>query len=215
MHKGGFKRKTSRALLLPGKRDAYKAIRRFMCDGDVDLKVDEEIILNRWIYADLLMRAKELNEDEMIAKIIEKFEVSVFTARNDLGNAQKLFADARKINKKYLIHHHLQRIDEDIQKIRKQLFKTSTIAGKEVNCIPDSKEMASLAKLFESYTYTLNSIPDEAEVDKTPPPVFQFILPPGQTIENPMQLEDALKKAEDLIKNKDGVYEINEEEDAE
>jgi len=198
--------------LLPGKRDAYKAIKRFMCDGDVDLKVEEEFILNRWIYADSLMRSKEYGEDEMVRKIVEKFEVSVFTARNDLGNAQKLFADARKINKKYLIHHHLQRIDEDIQKIRKQLFKTATIAGKEINCIPDAKEMASLAKLFESYTYTLNSIPDEAEMDKTPPPVFQFILPPGQVIQSPMDLEDAMRKAEELTKNEDGVYEINEDD---
>ena len=198
--------------MLPGKRDAYKAIKRFMCDGDVDLKVEEEFILNRWIYADSLMRSKEYGEDEMVRKIVEKFEVSVFTARNDLGNAQKLFADARKINKKYLIHHHLQRIDEDIQKIRKQLFKTATIAGKEINCIPDAKEMASLAKLFESYTYTLNSIPDEAEMDKTPPPVFQFILPPGQVIQSPMDLEDAMRKAEELTKNEDGVYEINEDD---
>lgn len=211
-----YKFKQTRALRLPLKREAFVAIRRFMCDGDITLRQDEEEILNRWIYADALLRAKEKDEDAMIRDIADKFGISPTTARTDIANAQRLFADARKLNKKYLIHLHLQRIDEDIQKIRKRLFKANTIDGKEIDSVPDAKETASLAKLFETYTYTLNSIPDETILDKTPPPVFQFILAPGQIIEKPMDADEAMRKADEILmkEREDGVYEMPEENDA-
>lgn len=209
-----YKAKGSRALLLPKKRDAFVAIRRFMLDGDVTLKVEEEQILNRWIYCDALLRAKEDNEDGIIKKIVEKFEVSTFTARNDIANTQKLFADARKINKKYLIHHHLQRIDEDIQKIRKKLFSTITVGGKQVDCVPDYKEMAAYAKLLESYTYTLNSMPEDVQDNKQPPPIFQFVLAPGQVIESHLNPDEAIKKADEILMKQgaNGVFQMEEAE---
>lgn len=202
--------------LLPKKRDAYSAIRRFMCDGDVTLKVEEDKILNRWIYCDALLKAKEKNEDEIIAELVENYKVSTFTARNDIAYTQRLFADARKINKKYLIQHHLQRIDEDIERMRRDLFKITTDKeGKIIQHTPDSKELAAYAKLMEAYTYTLNSIPEEIQVDKQPPPIFQFILAPGQVIERPMLLEDAMQEADAVLlkQNKDGVYALEEEDD--
>src|SRR5688572_1640630 len=97
--------------LLPKKRDAFTAIKRFMCEGDVSLKEEEDRILSRWIFCDALLKAKELTEEEIIDKIADEYKVSVYTARNDISSTQRLFADARKINKKYLIHHHLDRID--------------------------------------------------------------------------------------------------------
>lgn len=193
--------------LLPKKRDAFVAIRRFMCDADVTLKVEEEKILNRWIFCDALLRAKEDNEDAIIKKIVEQFTVSTFTARNDITFTQRLFADARKVNKKYLIHHHLERIDQDIQRIRKKLFKGEAT--------PDSKEMAAYAKLLESYTYTLNSIPEDVKVDKQPPAILQFLLAPGQVIERPMEIEDAKRAADEILlkQNVHGVFTIEEDEE--
>ncbi len=193
-----------RVALLPKKREAFVAIRRFMMDGDVTLREEEEKILNRWIYVDALLKSKEHNEDAMIKKIVADHKVSVYTARNDIQYTQRLFGDSRKVNKKYLIHLHLDRIDRDIQMIRSELFKKT----KGHQSIPDAKEIAALAKLEEVYTYTLNSIPDDILEDKQPPPIFQFILAPGQVIERPMLLEDALKKADEILKlNDDGIYE--------
>ncbi len=193
-----------RVALLPKKREAFVAIRRFMMDGDVTLREEEEKILNRWIYVDALLKSKEHNEDAMIKKIVADHKVSVYTARNDIQYTQRLFGDSRKVNKKYLIHLHLDRIDRDIQMIRSELFKKT----KGHQSIPDAKEIAALAKLEEVYTYTLNSIPDDTLEDKQPPPIFQFILAPGQVIERPMLLEDALKKADEILKlNDDGIYE--------
>lgn len=198
-----------RVALLPKKREAFVAIRRFMMDGDVTLREEEEKILNRWIYVDALLKSKEHNEDGMIKNIMDNYAVSVYTARNDIQYTQRLFGDSRKINKKYLIHLHLDRIDRDIQILRTRLFEVTTDKeGKTHQCIPDAKEMAALAKLHETYTYTLNSIPDDILEDKQPPPIFQFILAPGQVIERPMLVEDALRKADEILKlNDDGVYE--------
>jgi len=204
--------------LLPKKREAFVAIRRFMCDSDITLKAEEEIILDRWIYCDALLKAKDLTEEEIIDNIAEKFGVSVFTARHDITNTQRLFADARKINKKYLIHHHLDRIDRDIQYIRKKLFgKTKNADGTDYESSPDAKDLAALAKLFESYTYTLNSVPEETTADKQPPPIFQFILAPGQQIDAPLPLADALTMADGLIlkQNPEGVYEAAADNDEE
>ena len=199
-----------RPALLPKKREAFIAIKRFMMDGDVTLRDEEEKILNRWIFTDALLKAKDLDEEGMIAKIVEQFTVSPFTARNDIYYTQRLFADSRKIVKKYLIHHHLDRIDQDIQRLRKLLFNNKKKVGEDVyDYVPDAKELAALAKLHETYTYTLNSMPEDAQLDKQPPPVFQFILAPGQVIDKPMMLEDAKKQANDIImkQNPDGTYE--------
>jgi len=199
-----------RPAVLPKKREAFIAIKRFMMDGDVTLRDEEEKILNRWIFTDALLKAKDLDEEGMIAKIVEQFTVSPFTARNDIYYTQRLFADSRKIVKKYLIHHHLDRIDQDIQRLRKLLFNNKKKVGEDVyDYVPDAKELAALAKLHETYTYTLNSMPEDAQLDKQPPPVFQFILAPGQVIDKPMMLEDAKKQANDIImkQNPDGTYE--------
>lgn len=196
---------------LPKKREAYNAIRRYMVDSDVKLLVEEEVILKRWEHCDLLLRKKEKNEDEIIADLCERFGISTYTARKDITNTQKLFADCRKINKRYLFHHHLQRIDEDIQRMRKKLFNV----GEEKEKVPDAKELAAYSKLLETYTYTLNSIPEEVQQDKQPPPVFQFLLAPGQVIEKPMPIADALDAADAILmkQNSKGVYEMEEEED--
>lgn len=211
----GYNGKKSRALLLPKKREAFAAIKRFMCDGDVTLRTEEEVMLSRWIYADALMKEKEDTDDQIIKKLMDEYGIQKQTATSDLANAQKLFAAARSINKKYLIHHHLQRIDQDIQKIRKSLFTYTDKDGTVKPSTPDSKEMAAYAKLLDSYTYTLNSVPDEEVKDKMPPPVFQFLLAPGQMIEKPMKVADAMSEAEEIImkENKDGVYQMEGEED--
>lgn len=197
--------------LLPKKRDAFKAILRFLTDADVKLRVEEESILKRWEHCDLLLRAKSKTEQQIIDDIAERFSVSVYTARNDIYHTQNLFAKSRQINKKYLIHHHLERIDRDIQLIRSQIFSKGN-DGKI--SIPDPKQQAALAKLYETYTYTLNCVPEDSLEDRQPPPIFNFLLAPGQLIEAPMQLDDALAKADAILlkKNKAGVYSMPEEE---
>lgn len=192
-------------MLLPKKREAFKAILRFLTHGDIKLKKEEEEILKRWEYCDALLRGKSKNEQQIIDELTTKYSIKPHTARNDIYQTQQLFGKSRQINKKYLAHHHLERIDRDIQLVRSVLFKT--VNGTLVT--PDAKEMMALAKLFEAYTYTLNSLPEESIEDRTPPPIFHFILAPGQVIEKPLLLDDAMKQADKLILklNTDGIDE--------
>lgn len=209
---------SKRLPLLPKKRDAFTAIKRFMCHQDITLKVEEEAIRDRWFFCNALLRAKEDNEEAVIKKIVDTFGVSIFTARNDIQHTQRLFVEVQNINKKYLIFHHLQRIDEDIQTMRKSLFRVEVGKdGKSIQRVPDAKELAAYSKLQETYTYTLNSIPEEIQVDKQPPPIFQFLLAPGQVIDRPMLIEDALQQADEIIlkKNPDGVYEMEADDEEE
>ena len=191
--------------MLPKKREAFKAILRFLTHGDVKLHKEEEEMLKRWEYCDSLLRSKSKNEQQIIDELCTRFNIKPHTARNDIYQTQQLFGKSRQLNKKYLAHHHLERIDRDIQAVRSMIFKT----GPDGKLVPlDSKEMMALAKLHEAYTYQLNSLPDEPIEDKTPPPIFHFILAPGQVIEKPLLLEDALKKADEIIlkQDNDGVY---------
>jgi hypothetical protein len=194
---------------LPKKRDAFTAIKRFLNYEDVELKVEEHAILQRWEYCDRLLFAKELDEQGIIDQLVKMFEISTFTARNDIYYTQRIFADARKIQKKYLLHHHIDSIARDRQMIRKAFF----VEGDNGTAFQgDSKDIMALSKLNDSYTYALNSIPEDAVDEKQPPPVFQFILAPGQIIDRPLEIEDAIKSADEIImkQNDQGVFTADE-----
>lgn len=190
------------------KKDSYSAILRFMTKGDITLSTKDDLILSRWIYCDVLLRTKKHTEEYIIDKVVAHFNVSSYTARNDIYTAQSLFAKVRLIQKKYLIHLHLERIDKDIEELRRILFKKRIDKkGKEEDPLIDAKEMMALAKLEEVYTYTLNSVPEEINNIPLPPPIFQFMLPPGVVIERPMDGKTALQSANEiLMTEKDGVY---------
>jgi len=201
--------KRTRQFTLHKKREAFTAILRFMTKEDVSLTIEEEKILGRWIFCDALLRQKLYNEDTIIEKLIEAYTISKFTARNDINYTQRLFSKSRSLIKKYLIHLHLERIDSDIQNARQRIFTTDIDekTGKVVFNSADPKELIALAKLHEVYTYTLNSIPEEQDKDIMPPPIFQFILAPGQVINRAMELEEALKKADIIImKEANGIF---------
>lgn len=195
------------------KQDSYSLILRFMTKADITLSAQDEGILGRWIYCDVLMRTKKYSEEDVIDKVVNHYKVSTFTARNDIYFTQRLFAKTRLIQKKYLIAQHLERIDLDIEKVRKHLLTevTDEESGKKYLNV-DAKELVALAKLHEVYTYTLNSIGDDIERTPLPPPIFQFTLPPGIDFKKPLDTKTALEQADEYMKlDKDGVYKPDED----
>jgi hypothetical protein len=182
---------------LPDKLSTVKQkIIRFLIEGDILLSADEEKVLARWETADELLREKK-PFTEICTLIVEKHHVSRFTAQNDVFAAQEVYGQARRLDKRYVLFLKYQRQEEDIEKIRKKLFKVDP----ETNdfLMPDAKELMALAKLEEAITYTLNSFPQESIVPPIKRPVFFF-----QTINNslnaPMPVEDAMIKADAIIK---------------
>ncbi|MGN6420835.1 MAG: hypothetical protein ACTHMC_25215 [Pseudobacter sp.] len=188
-------------------QDAKSRITKYLAGDKIQLNSEEEKILTRWEFAYDLMVAKEKNWVEIRDKIAFKFAVSKFTAENDISNTQEVFGTNRKINKRFVLHLHLDRMDVDIERIRKGLFFSKDEDGKLQPCTPDAKEIAALAKFAEAYTYTVNCIPDDVDRSKLPPPLFIFNLPEGAALVPPMTLEQALTKADEYIEFQDLSHE--------
>jgi hypothetical protein len=186
--------------VLPPKKDAFSRIVQFMTKGDIALTAEEETILHRWIATDGYLRANKHSTDEIVNALMTAYSISQFTAMSDIRQAQRLFASARSINKKYLGHIHLERINRDIEEARDRIFfVTDDETNVKTRVFPDAKELAALARLHDSYTYTLNSLPEDQTKETMPPPIFIFNLMAGQSIDTGMTFDDAVAKADKFI----------------
>lgn len=180
------------------KGDAKTRIGKFLAGENILLNSEEEKILARWEVANDLLVAKEKTWVQIRDHIAATCKVSRFTAENDISNAQEVFGANRKINKRFLLHLHLDRMDRDIERVRESLFFIEDDEkGIKYNRTPNAKEIAALARLSEAYTYTLNSIPLDADRSKLPPPIFVFKLPDGVAITQPMSFEAAMQAADE------------------
>jgi transcriptional regulator with XRE-family HTH domain len=177
------------------KKDAKSRIVRFLTKTDITLNSEEEKILARWEKADFLMR-QGMAYTDIILKLTGDFQISKFTADNDISSAQEVFARSRKLNKRYLAHLHLEDIMQDLKLIRKKLFKLEN--GEQT--IPDEKEMMALAKLHDSYTRQLNAIPDDIQHSDVQKPVIIFELA-GAPVEVPMDVAKAWLLSEKFIQD--------------
>lgn len=180
---------------VPEKKDAFSRILRFMGKSDITLSAQEEVILDRWVYCDVLLRGRIMTHDEVVQKMVDTWSISRFTALNDINQTQRLFERARQVSKKYLLHHHIEQIGLTIQKA----------AG-------NSEQMELMPKLFDSYTKAIAALPDDHVADKQPPPMFVFNLPAGQQMDAPLSAEEAMKAADELLmkENSDGVFEVEQ-----
>lgn len=171
--------------LLPAdneKATAFNNILRFMTDADIVLSAKEEVILDRWIYCDTMLRSRKWLDDDIIDKVVAKFSVSKFTARNDIYQAQSLFGSCRKYSKRYLLYNHAQDIAMQIERIKY-----------------DKSLAHLLPKLNDSYTKALNALPDEIKKSTLPPPVFKFMVVKGQHLPAGMDYDAAMAMADQLI----------------
>jgi len=141
--------------------------------------------------ADHLMR-NHIDHADIVLKITGKFGISKHTAETDISYAQEVFSRSRRINKQYMMHLQLQRIDKFISHMEKQFY--SVDEKRPVN----EKMVQAMAKLYETYTYTINSLPDSQAAVPLPPPIFNFMLPPGVQLPG-MSFTDALQAADLLI----------------
>lgn len=194
-------KKDERGLPAPkDKSDAFTRISKYMTGAAITLTSDEETILRRWEKCDHLLRQNRLTTDELVAHLKDQFFISDWTALGDIRNTQKLFGMARVINKKYVGHLHLERINRDIEAMRDRIFwyEDDDMPGVKKSRVPDAKEMAALAKLHQVYSETLNMLPEQERPEAMPPPKFVFNLV-GSAITSTMDLDKALQKADELI----------------
>src|SRR5688572_10127955 len=91
------------------KGDAYTSILQYMMHPEsIALTSDQEKILDRWIFCNTMLKDRKMKEEDIIDRLASKFEVSKFTARNDIGYTMALFVEARRFSKEYLLYHHIE-----------------------------------------------------------------------------------------------------------
>lgn len=171
---------------------------RYKTVGDIILNAPEEVVLVRWEYCDLLIRTGH-SYMEVRDKIMERFGVSRMTADKDWSATQDVFAKVRNINKKYDGGIHLDRLKKMIEFYEKQIYELGE-DGKRLRTMKELKDIgAVISKLYDSYTYQLNSIPSEAVNSKTIVPAMFMNLTKNTYINTPMEADQALQAADDYL----------------
>ncbi len=178
-------------------RTVKDRIIRYKTVGDIVLTAEEERVLLRLEYADMLMRTHH-SYCEVRDALEEKFGVSRFTADKDFGMTQEIFARSRAINKKYEGGIHLDRINRMIKHYESMLLEKDKDGFKKLGSKEQAQIGAILTKLYDNYTYQLNSIPSENPVGKivVPSMIFQLVQ---NNYTPPMSPEQAMEEASNYI----------------
>lgn len=167
------------------KNDAYTCILQYMMHPETNsLNSDQEVILDRWIFCNALLRDRKLKEDDIIEKIKDKFAVSKYTARNDIGYTMSLFVEARRYSKEYLLYNHIEDIGLMIEKWKL-----------------DKSLAPFVPKLLHEYTLAISKLPDTINKQKRPKVVNNFFLIPGQNAQAPSTYDEAIIEANKMIEN--------------
>ena len=167
--------------------DAYSRILRFMTVADIALQANEEIILDRWVYCDVLLRQRKHREEEIIEQLCSKFPISPFTARNDIYYTQNLFAMARMSSKKYLLDKHIEDIAITIEKWKS-----------------DKSLAPYVPKLMDAHTKAIQALPEDNSKSNIPAPILNFNILAGQVVNVSITPENAALIADEIIKRKYG-----------
>lgn len=167
------------------KNDAYTCILQYMMHPESNtLNSEQENILDRWIMCNTLLRDRKLKEEDLIEKIVTKFSVSKYTARNDIGYTMALFVEARRYSKEYLLYNHIEDIGMMIEKWKL-----------------DKSLAPFVPKLLHEYTLAISKLPDTINKQKRPKVVNNFFLIPGQNAQAPSTYDEAIIEANKMIED--------------
>lgn len=174
---------------LDNPKSNVEAIIRFVNKGDIVLNAEQENLFLRLCYTDTLLRSRKYKRDDILENIRKRFGISAYRANQDITDAHKIFGETRKLNKNYLLSHHIDEI------------------GMQIQLAKDAGRYELLPKLNDNYTYALNSIPFEAEERETPPAKIVYVFDGAPKTEK-KDLMSVLLDADNLIKGtaKNGSY---------
>jgi hypothetical protein len=165
------------------KNDAYTSILNYMMHPESNsLTHDQENILDRWIFCNVMLKDRKIREDDIIDKIKDKFSVSKYTARNDIGYTMALFVEARRYSKEYLLYNHIEDIGMMIQSWKL-----------------DKSLAPFVPKLLHEYTLAISKLPDTINKQKRPKVVNNFFIVPGQNTQVPSSYDEAIIEANKMI----------------
>lgn len=97
-----------------------EAIETFLCADEeerlqLELTPKQQEFMNRWNFADDLMRTGRYDHTEIAKQIAGKFSISVQAAQDDIRNAQIVFGSSNAINKRYTAYAQIRRLEKHIR----------------------------------------------------------------------------------------------------
>jgi hypothetical protein len=175
-------------------KNDVEAVIRHLIHQDVNLTASQDQLCTRLMYVDTLIRERQKTTDEIIEALKEKFGTTLYRAQQDIYDCHKVFGDTRRLNKNYVLSHHI----DDIRLMIKKII--------------DAKEYSLLPKFYDNLTYAVNSLPVVEDAKDAPPTQIIMVYNGAPPVEQ-KPLEDVLAEADNLLKpTVDGEY-IDYEED--
>ncbi len=168
----------------PPKTDV-EAVIRFLLYGDVKLTPQQQELSERLLFVDEHLRARKLTTEEIVQLVMKRFEVTEYRAQRDINECQKVYGETRKLNKSYLMSHHIIEIGRQIQKL--------------MDTKKDELIAKYLPKFNDNLTYALNSLPVETEQRESPPAQIIFVYN-GKPPVKEKDLDEVLAEADEMIK---------------
>ncbi len=95
----------------------FEAIREYVCADDqskLTLNETQKNLLRRWNYYISLRLAGELKTREIVARMMEEFNIERATVFNDMGNSEALFGYSSTIDKRFRIGARIDFLEEKI-----------------------------------------------------------------------------------------------------
>lgn len=86
-------------------------------EGKVELNDQQKKLLQRWQYADELIRKNEMRRETIARMIMVKFLVSRMTAYQDIVQAENVFASSTPLNKKYRVQLRIEFLEMKINEL--------------------------------------------------------------------------------------------------
>ncbi|OLY92283.1 hypothetical protein SAMN05444008_11549 [Cnuella takakiae] len=176
-------------------------------EGTVTLTDKQQELLQRWEYADELIRQKEIRKREAIAKLIMfKFKVSRTTAYQDIVNAEHVFASSTPLNKRYKVQTRIEFLEEKIDELYGKV-EPSTV-GEDMDVIDaamqrkNNEEYINQAVALEKVLQKYYDIYPDIRPARSPKKIV-FNVFGGQVPESVKDAgKDAMAKAKQIIELK-------------
>lgn len=169
--------------LIKNEDETLARIKRFFIDGDITLSPHEQTCLKRWAHAHTMVCQRKHPEATIIQELANVYGVSIYMARSDLYNAQTLYGETMRVNKKLLLSLHAENIQLFIEKCR------------------DDKSLTNhVPKLMAEYTKAIEAIPDDKAGANMPPPVLNFYVTAGQQVDTVGDADEAHRGLRDKLR---------------
>lgn len=170
----------SKEVATSGALKSRERIMSFLGGGEVVLTDQEEKMLQRWEFADDLIRSRQYGRAQIVHMVAEKFSVSRALANKDIGDTHFVFGSTIKYNKNYLLILHIDECDKFIR-----------------DNSGDDEKLDVVMKMYDIRRKYVEMLDRDHAANDMPPVAIQFVM--NDESKMAISFEDALASAKQMI----------------